>query len=178
MSSALAVDLGARVALVVEAALAHRAEQAARAEAEKAVRLRDDLLAIVSHDLRNPLSAIDLAATLLTDGNLHEASVVKRAKVIRRSVETMQRLIEDLLDLARIRAGTLGIATTAQSPQLLLREAGGPARPLAIDRRQTLVIGGDAPEILVDRDRIIQVLSDLVGNAISTRRPRGGSRSR
>ncbi len=146
------------------------AEQTARAEAEAAVTTRDSLLAVVSHDLRNPLSAIMMGATLLQSaeiGGADKEMVAKWGRNIHRSAERMNRLISDLLDIAQIQAGRLAVVPTRQDVDAIIREALEMLRPLAT--RLELWLDGVAPPDLAvccDRERVLQILSNLVGNAL------------
>src|SRR6185436_730066 len=80
-------------------------ERAAREKAESAVRTRDEVLAIVSHDLRNPLNTISLAVAALESGDVPAQETTRTIQVVRRAVERMNRLIADLLDVARLEGG-------------------------------------------------------------------------
>jgi signal transduction histidine kinase len=132
-------------------------------EARQAVRVREQILAIVSHDLRNPLSAI-----LMTTGALAKKGALPAAVGrIRRSAERMRRLIEDLLDFASIEAGRLAIKRQPQDPGSILREALATFEGVAQDKGLELTVDlePNLPKVYCDRDRILQVLSNLVGNA-------------
>ena len=153
-------------------------ERAARAEAEAAVATRDELLAIVSHDLRNPLGVIVTSANVLErttlDGNEGER-VHKSAQTILRSADRMNRLIADLLDLAQIQAGKLAVEQRPQDVEGLIREGLEMLRPLAA--RKDLKLDGMTSgglRVRCDRERVLQILSNLVGNAIKFT-PEGGS---
>ena len=153
-------------------------ERVARAEAEAAVASRDELLAIVSHDLRNPLSVIVNSASFLQQAIVEGAEggrTQKAASAILRSADRMNRLIADLLDLAQIQAGTLAVEQRAEDLEGLVREGLEMLRPLAI--KSDLKLDGIATagvQVHCDRGRILQVLSNLVGNALKFT-PRGGS---
>ena len=154
-------------------------ERAARSEAEAAVATREDLLAIVSHDLRNPLSVIVTSAavvlrTALT-GNEGER-VHKSAQTILRSSDRMGRLITDLLDLAQIQAGKLAVEQKPQDVDGLIRDGVEMLRPLAVEKDLKLdgMITGERLRVRCDRERVLQILSNLVGNAIKFT-PEGGS---
>ena len=153
-------------------------ERAARAEAEAAVASREDLLAIVSHDLRSPLGAIVNYASLLqraTPGGTQGEPFQDAAQGILRSADRMTRLIADLLDLAQIHAGRLAVEQKPHDVQGLVREGIEMLRPLAA--RQDLKLDGSASADLsvhCDRERILQVFSNLVGNALKFT-PKGGS---
>lgn len=145
---------------------------------QRATRSRDDMLAIVSHDLRNPLSTIGLSAQLLLD--LQETGaplpLAQQLGVIRRSVDRANALINDLLDVSRIESATLAVDPAPVDAAALLRELADEFAPIARDRGVTLRqawTGDDGASALADRQRIAQVLSNLVGNALKFT-PRGG----
>ena len=148
-------------------------------EAEKALRralqARDDVLAIVSHDLRNPLGTISAAADLMLDVALAPETERRHLAIIRRSSRRMNRLIEDLLDVARMEKGAFSIDPSPVDMDSLLREAHEAARPVAESKRLDLRRRGASalPPVHGDRDRILQVLSNLVDNAVKFT-PAGG----
>jgi signal transduction histidine kinase len=145
-------------------------ERVARSEAEAAVATRDELLAIVSHDLRNPLNVIVIRASLLQRPSVDGAErqlVRQAAQAILRSADRMNRLIADLLDLAQIRAGKLAVEQSPQDAQGLIRESLEMLLPLAT--KMDLKLDGIASgglRLHCDRGRVLQVLSNLVGNAV------------
>jgi len=153
-------------------------ERAARAEAETAVTTRDGLLAIVSHDLRNPLSVIVAGASLIQGRNLEGRegeAVRKSAQAILRSAERMNRLIADLLDLAHIHAGKLSVELRPQEVEGIVHEGIEMLRPLATTMDLKLEgIASAGLHVHCDRGRVLQVLSNLVGNALKFT-PKGGS---
>ena len=153
-------------------------EHAARSVAEAAVATREELLAIVSHDLRNPLNVIVNCACVLQktsrDGSEGDR-VHKAAETILRATDRMVRLIADLLDLAQIQAGKLAIEQTPQDAAGLIHEGVETLRPLAAIKN--LQLGGMCSkglQVHCDRERVLQILSNLVGNAIKFT-PEGGS---
>lgn len=156
----VAVELGQRAGVAVDNARLYR-------EAQTAVRVRDDILAIVSHDLRTPLAAIDLGATLLQQ-HAADGRVRKHVDVIRRSSARMEHLINDLLDMASINVGKLAIKPAEVDAVLLLGEILDIHDSLAQERGITIVRDCELGELtlLVDRDRIVQVFSNLLGNAL------------
>jgi len=140
-------------------------------QAQQAVRVREQILAIVSHDLRNPLGAILLTTNALAKkGTLPEA--VGR---IQRAAERMRRLIEDLLDFASIEAGHLAIRRLPQDPGAMLQETLASFEGVAQDKglQMTADVEPLLPKVFCDHDRILQVLSNLVGNATKAT-PEGG----
>lgn len=140
-------------------------------EAEAATRTRDDMLAIVSHDLRTPLSVISLS----TEGMLAalpQGEEVRRQRTalerIQRAARRMNTLVGDLLDASQIEAGQLPVDKCPNAPAALVEEAVESIRPLAADRslRLTSSVPEGLPSIEVDRSRILQVFSNLLGNAV------------
>ena len=149
-----------------------------RAEAEAAVRSRDEVLSIVSHDLRNPVSTVTMSVALLQDAEIHLDDEQRRTQfqVIARSAHRMNRLIQDLLDVARIEGGRLSISCRCEDPGALAIEACEAFRPIAAQRSQTLECQIDEPlaPVNADRDRVLQVLSNYLNNAVKFT-PEGGS---
>src|SRR5690606_30294697 len=149
-----------------------------REAAERAVRARENVLGVVSHDLRSPLNTIVMCATLLCDtlaAGEGQAAARNQLRIIQRSADRMNRLIEDLLDLARIEAGRLSIHAAPVSAESLAREACELIHPLAREEGQIFVceVSAPLPEVHADRDRIHQVLSNLAANAVKFT-PTGG----
>jgi signal transduction histidine kinase len=128
----------------------------------------EQILAIVSHDLRNPLGAIELSVSSLVQHFGDDPHARKSLDVIRRSTERMERLIRDLLDLASIAAGTLAIDAKPEEVELILDEVVNGYEPLARDRGLELVRAwdGERTHVACDRARIIQLVSNLVDNAL------------
>jgi len=168
--------------LLVATAFAQRVatalEQAAlvRRSASETLR-RDQLLATVTHDLRNPLTAILAGAQglLAAEGATTSPGRQRRLEVIRRSAERMNRLTEDLLAVAQIERGGIALKCATHSVQSLLNEVAALFEPLAAQRAQTMVVSTPAPDVVVkcDSDRILQVLSNLVSNALKFTPERG-----
>lgn len=146
---------------------------------QRAVRARDDLVAVVSHDLRNPLNVIQMQAVLLRNvaaSDADDPSARLRAALdrIQRSAGHMDALIHDLLDLARIEAGRFAVQRQSESLDEMLAEALIILRPLAEAKAVQLQDEIDSGlKVLADRERIFQVLSNVVGNAIKFT-PSGG----
>ncbi|WP_224243433.1 sensor histidine kinase [Hyalangium gracile] len=147
------------------------------AEARALAHSREELLAIVAHDLRNPLTTVTTSASLLhrnaptADGEKFRA----RLGSIERAARQMNHLIQDLLDLARFQAGTLVLRQTEHSARELLQEVLDNHALQAAQKSQRLSVEPALSEALVrcDRDRLLQVFSNLVGNAIKFT-PEGG----
>lgn len=146
--------------------------------AQDATRARDDLVAIVSHDLRNPIHTINMAAAFL----LEVAPPVDRRLTSRRQLEVIQRqanranrLIGDLLDVAKIQAGGMTVEPVPNDVASLVQEALDSASPLATGNQLKLSreVHDNCLSVLSDRDRILQVFANLLGNAIKFT-PKGG----
>jgi signal transduction histidine kinase len=135
-------------------------------ELHRAVAARDEVLAIVSHDLRNPLGAVQLSATLLGELGLDERAR-KHLEMIQRAARSMNHLIDDLLDTARIDAGTLALDVRPEPVTAVMAELRERYEPLARDRGVELQVTCEAPgvAILGDRDRVLQVFGNLIGHA-------------
>jgi PAS domain S-box-containing protein len=162
-------DVTDRRAAEEERARLLEAEQSARAAAELALRRRDEVLAVVSHDLRNPLSVIDMCVASLEE-KLPARDDAARSLVttIESSTAWMHRLIEDLLDVASVEAGRLNLDREPQDLVRVISEATMMLEPLVAEK--SLTLHEDLPEYLprasVDARRIVQVLENLVSNAV------------
>jgi signal transduction histidine kinase/DNA-binding NarL/FixJ family response regulator len=157
----LAEELARRASLAIEnARLFHEARQATRA--------RDEMLAIVAHDLRNPLNTISMGSQLLEEVVDSTRTLEHRQiQVIQRSVRRMTELIQDLLDIKRIESGRLPVEPRQEDLGALVREALEILRPQANARELQLSAELPAlPPVLADPARVQQLISNLVGNAI------------
>ncbi len=133
-----------------------------------AVQMRQEFLAIVSHDLRNPLNAIVLSSEILQGYPTLDAQSLGQVDRISRATTRMTRMLSDLLDLSSMDAGHLSMERKLESVDALLSAAVEGARPAAAAKSIRLETGLKAPSLVAycDRDRILQVLMNLVGNAI------------
>jgi PAS domain S-box-containing protein len=165
-------DVRGGVLTIIDMTSVREAEDALR----QAVRARDEVVTIVSHDLRSPLGTVMAASDLLVDLPLPADKKEEQIAIIRRAAGRMSRLIEDLLDVASIEAGVLSVypAPVEVGPlvedtvQLFLHQASEEGL------RLETAVAGDTPCMRADRGRMEQVLTNLVGNAIKFAR-RGGS---
>lgn len=147
-----------------------------RRRAARAIAARDEVLGIVAHDLRNPLNVILLQLRLMRRrGGEPERRSQRPVDAIRRAALRMNRLIQDMLDVASVEAGSFSIDRRAVAPLGLLTEACESQRDnaanngifLRLDRVEVL------PDVFADPDRLLQVFENLIGNAIKFT-PRGG----
>jgi PAS domain S-box-containing protein len=165
----LAEELGLRAALAVENA---RLYDAARG----ATRARDDMLGVVSHDLRNPIHTVFMSAAFLLE-LLPEEMRMERTQVgiIRRAAERANRLIQDLLDISHIESGRLSLHKTRFPAAAIVHEALEQGQMAAVQGGVALARGSMDTEaaVCVDRDRVVQALGNLLGNALKFT-PAGG----
>ena len=143
-------------------------------QAQTAVQLREQVLAVVSHDLRTPLGTIEMAATSLA-AHAADSQTAKLAAMIQRASCRMTSMIRDLLDFASIERGQLSLHIETHDARALTSEAVASMQPFAADRRLELEAdGADSPALVpCDRDRILQVFANLIGNAVKFTEPKG-----
>jgi PAS domain S-box-containing protein len=169
--------LGDLASLSLQRLFALAESERRRAEAEAAVRSRDEVLSVVSHDLRNPVSTVAMAAAILQDPEvvLSEGQRGQQVQVIARSAQRMNRLIQDLLDVARIEGGRLTITRACESPATLAAEVCEAFRSIAAEKSLTLECHTepDLGPVYVDRDRVLQALSNYLNNAVKFTPPGG-----
>ena len=129
---------------------------------------KDEFLAMLSHELRNPLAPISAAAMLLDMGTLNETRVRHSSAIIGRQVRHMTRLVDDLLDVSRVTRGLIELDRTLLDVRAVVDEAVEQVRPQMAARRQRLSLHLPGLPLAVegDRARLVQVLSNLLGNAV------------
>lgn len=165
----LAELLARRAATAIDNALLYRA-------AQEAIRTREKIMAVVSHDLRNPVHAVQLAATLILrdeEGGLEAAQ--RGAASILRATERMTRLIQDLLDFTVMQGGTFTVSPASTTVEELIQATLETFTPLAAASEVAL----EAPvapwrSVSCDRDRVVQALGNLLANALQVS-PAGAS---
>ncbi len=138
---------------------------------KRAIRSRDDLLATVSHDLRNPLGNVLMATSILKTGftgnDEQSMRVAKQLQVLERAGRRMETLIRDLLDIAAIESGHLSMTFSEVSVSGILSEVLESALPKAREKGMHLERSElSAGMIACDRDRVLQVFENLLGNAL------------
>jgi len=146
-------------------------------DARRAAGARDRVLSVVAHDLRNPLAAIAadaemLEALLPPDAPPRQRSAISR---IRRVADRTERQLQDLLDVARLEQDGLPVDPRPVAVAALVEQAGELLEPLARAHGVALAFEGpaDAPPVVADAGRVVQVLSNVVGNALRIT-PEGG----
>jgi signal transduction histidine kinase/cell division protein FtsB len=145
-------------------------------ESQQAVRAREEVLAIVSHDLRNPLNAVTLAVSLMQMSDSLSADDREQLEVLDVSAKRMKRLIDDLLDVTRLEGGKrLPIEPAAVEVTELLGETYELFKAQAATASITLQhqVADGVPQVYADHHRVLQVLSNLLGNALKFTPPGG-----
>jgi PAS domain S-box-containing protein len=160
----LAEDMSRRAALSLDNARLHE-------QVMLGLRARDDIIGIVSHDLRNPVNAIKMLTGAILGAERESplpGDVVEYSTVIRQASEQMDSLIRDLLDVTRIEAGRLKVDADATDISNLLSDALRTLTPVASAKSIDLQLDADRslPLVEADRERIRQALSNLIGNSV------------
>lgn len=160
----LAEELARRAALAVDNARLYD-------QVNVGIQARDDMIGIVSHDLRNPVNAVRMLTGVMLDRQGDEPlppQIAEYASVIRQATEQMDELIRDLLDVTRIEAGRLAVKRERENTEELLSDALRTLAPVAAQKSIALRLKApdDLPDVFADRERIAQALSNLVGNAV------------
>lgn len=167
----VAQELAARCALAIEHARLYR-------EAQEATRAREEILAVVSHDLRTPISAVQLAAGLVASRIRASGApeLQKCVETLRSAASRATRLVNDLVDSARLEGGRLTLERGTHAASDLAREALAIAQPAAERQgvRLSLDVAPDAGAVDCDAHRVLQVLSNLLGNSLNVM-PAGGA---
>lgn len=166
---AIAEEWARRAALAIDNAYLYEM-------AQHATRLRDEVMRIVAHDLRNPLNSISLSAQILL--KLHTCGSELPRECLERillAIRRGDRIVQDLLDVARMEAGNLSIRKRPEALASIIQDVVELHRPLAEDKSLQFeaVVEEKLPPIEADRDRLMQVLSNLLGNAIKFTPPNG-----
>lgn len=155
--------------------LAERLERQ-RTATKHAVQLRDETLALVSHDLRTPLATIALTGEALRRQTAADKAALERwGQVLRNAVSGIERLVRDLVDARELESGQLSVHPALTEPAQLARQIADSFRDtfLAAGISLELQIGDQLPVVRCDAQRIVQVLSNLLNNAAKAT-PSGG----
>ena len=147
----------------------------AQGELRESNQRKDEFLAMLAHELRNPLAPISAAAELMELAPLDAERVRATSQVIGRQVRHMTGLVDDLLDVSRVTRGQVTINQAPQDMKAAVASAVEQVRPLihARNHRLTLELGPDAAQVLGDETRLVLILTNLLNNA-ATYTPEGG----
>jgi signal transduction histidine kinase len=170
-------ELGARVEVLLRARSLSLDLRTRADEAERAAATRDEVLAVVAHDLRNPLGLVVSNSLFLLETVEGLAPQGREMlQMIHRAAGQMNRLIQDLLEVAAMEAGQIAVEAAREAVEPLVREACALQSHAAASAGVTLTCAcaADLPYVLADRDRIQQVFGNLIGNAIKFT-PHGGT---
>jgi two-component system, sensor histidine kinase len=168
--------VGHRAAMAIERAQMHDRERLAREAAEEANRVKDEFLAMLGHELRNPLGTISTALHLLTKVDPSTESADKARTIIARQTENLTRIVDDLLDVARLTAGRL---TLQKRPTNLAERVSECIDTLGdADHLSRHTIQCETEPVWVDGDpaRLSQVITNLLHNAVKFTPPGGAIR--
>jgi PAS domain S-box-containing protein len=172
---AVVVQLAQMASIAVENARLYEAEQQARQEAQTANRLKDEFLAVLSHELRSPLNPILGWTKLLQSGKLNQARTEEALTTIERNAKLQAQLIEDLLDISRIMQGKLTLNSAPVSLTFVIYSAIETVR-LAAEAKNiqfNLALDSTVGEVLGEAGRLQQVVWNLLSNAVKFTPPGG-----
>jgi signal transduction histidine kinase/ActR/RegA family two-component response regulator len=144
-------------------------------ELRAANRQKDQFLAMLAHELRNPLAPIVTAAQLLKVGSLDPKSVANASEIIARQAAHMTDLVNDLLDVSRVTRGLVTLEKEELDLNMIVAAAVEQVRPLIDARRHslTLQLSGSSAHVTGDRTRLVQVVSNILNNAAKYTSPGG-----
>ena len=137
------------------------------AELERALQAKDEFLAILGHELRNPLAPLRNAAEILAARAADDPAIERIQQIIERQVRHMVRLVDDLLDVSRITRGRVELRRERVAIADVVARAAEAARPLIEERGHELSVGNPPQPVMVDGDpvRLEQALGNLLQNA-------------
>ncbi|KQQ96983.1 ATP-binding protein [Massilia sp. Leaf139] len=172
-------EIGQLAEALDEMAATLQKKEAARGLAERELRAadqrKDEFLAMLAHELRNPLAPISTGAHLLKLLHSDNAQITQTCAIIARQVEHMTGLVDDLLDVSRVTRGLVSISTQVLDLRKVIDDAAEQIRPLIATRRHSVVL--DLPPgsatVKGDHKRLVQVVANLLNNA-NKYTPEGG----
>jgi PAS domain S-box-containing protein len=169
----LLLTIGDVCAQAIDRARLFSAEREARAAAEAASRAKDEFLAMLGHELRNPLAPISTAIQLMK--LKAEDRSQREREVIERQVSHLNTLVDDLLDVSRVARGLISLSRARIEVPEILSKAIEMVSPLLEQRRQQLVVTAPKSGLLIDGDasRMTQIVSNLLTNAAKYTPPGG-----
>ena len=172
-------EIGQLAQALDEMAAALQKKEAARGLAERELRAadqrKDEFLAMLAHELRNPLAPISTGAHLLKLLHSDNAQITQTCAIIARQVEHMTGLVDDLLDVSRVTRGLVSLSTQVLDMRKVVDDAAEQIRPLIATRRHSVLLDlpADAAPVKGDHKRLVQVVANLLNNA-NKYTPEGG----
>jgi signal transduction histidine kinase/ActR/RegA family two-component response regulator len=173
-------EIGSLAQALDRMAAALQRKEAARSLAERELRAadqrKDEFLAMLAHELRNPLAPISTGAHLLKLLHSDNAQITQTCSIIVRQVDHMTSLVDDLLDVSRVTRGLVTLSTQVLDMKRVIDDAAEQIRPLITARRHRVVIElpPGAAHVKGDHKRLVQVVANLLGNATKYT-PEGGT---
>lgn len=168
------LDISEQKRAEVETAAALATQQSANEELERLNRIKSDFVSVVSHEFRTPLTSVQGFSELIRDETLEPGEVREFADDINRNARRLSRMIGDMLDLDRLQSGRTTIRQEPVDLYATVIEVAETLRPTAPQHTIALDLDPTLPAVLGDRDRITQVFTNLLGNAIKYS-PDGGT---
>lgn len=169
----MAALVGEYARAIEERERAGREERRARFEAETASRTKDEFLAMLSHELRNPLQAIGTSTWMLENRRGSEEQAARSLEIIRRQTDNLTRMVNDLLDMARAIAGKVLIVKQAVDVEGAVRHVMEQLRDGGRLERRQVDVEVEPVRALADPTRFEQMLTNLLGNALKFTPPDG-----
>jgi PAS domain S-box-containing protein len=163
----IVIDVTQRARIEAERKLLFDLERDARAEAERVARVKDEFLATLSHELRNPLAPMKNALYLLRMSDPASAPAEKAREVMSRQLDHMTRLVDDLMDVSRITRGLVKLELHRVSLRHVLENAVEASMPQieAAQHQFSVELPDEAVELLADPVRLAQVFTNILNNA-------------
>ncbi|TFW34819.1 hybrid sensor histidine kinase/response regulator [Massilia horti] len=172
-------EIGKLAEALDEMAATLQKKEAARSLAERELRAadqrKDEFLAMLAHELRNPLAPISTGAHLLKLLHSDNAQIIQTCSIIARQVDHMTSLVDDLLDVSRVTRGLVSLSTQVLDLKSVIDDAAEQIRPLIATRRHKVVLDlpPDPAHVKGDHKRLVQVVANLLNNA-NKYTPEGG----
>jgi PAS domain S-box-containing protein len=144
-------------------------------ELQEASRRKDEFLAMLAHELRNPLAPIRTAAAVLANGKCNEVTVRRTSDIIERQVRHMTELVDDLLDVSRVTRGLVSVRKEPQDMKQIVAHAAEQVEPIIAAKQHRLTLNVSPQTAFVEGDdkRLVQILTNLLNNAAKYTPPGG-----
>ncbi|MDB5824153.1 MAG: hypothetical protein JWR21_2857 [Herminiimonas sp.] len=163
----IVVGVAAQAAIAIDNAQLYESAQKAREEAERLASAKDEFLAMLAHELRNPLAPISSAAKLIDLNGGVGPLVQEASSIISRQAKHMKRLLDDMLDVSSVNHGLVALDETAVDFKEVIFDAIDQVRPLVDEKKQDLAVHmpGDPVPVKGDPVRLVQIVANVLSNA-------------